>query len=118
MFQPGLFLDYLAFPYKSAKYLDPLQSVFDFENRRAIVVDGHEDAIMTLTTVADLAAVVAQAVDYKGKWPTTGGIRGNRVTVSQLLEIGRRVRGTKTFHQVAARDRRVLTWFRRTFIHA
>ncbi|PGH29675.1 hypothetical protein GX50_07560 [[Emmonsia] crescens] len=105
LFQPGLFLDYLAFPYKSAKYLDPLQSVFDFENRRAIVVDGHEDAIMTLTTVADLAAVVAQAVDYKGKWPTTGGIRGNRVTVSQLLEIGRRVRGRSfTLDKVKAGD--------------
>ncbi|OAX81234.1 hypothetical protein ACJ72_04425 [Emergomyces africanus] len=93
LFQPGLFLDYLAFPYKTARYLDPLQSVFDFENRRAIVVDGHEDAIMTLTTVADFAAVVARAVDYEGKWPIVGGIRGNRVPVSQLLEIGRRVRG-------------------------
>ncbi|PGH27943.1 hypothetical protein AJ80_00197 [Polytolypa hystricis UAMH7299] len=93
LFQPGLFLDYLAFPYKTAKHVDPLQSVFDFENRRAIVVDGHEDAIMTLTTVADLATVVARAVDYDGRWPTTGGIRGNRLTFSQILEIGRRVRG-------------------------
>ncbi|KAI1074522.1 hypothetical protein F5B20DRAFT_563081 [Whalleya microplaca] len=93
LFQPGLFLDYLAFPYKTAKYVDPLQTVFDFENRRAIVVDGREDAVMTFTTVADLAAVVAQAVDYDGRWPTTGGIRGNRLTFSQLLEIGRRVRG-------------------------
>ncbi|PGH00365.1 hypothetical protein GX51_05864 [Blastomyces parvus] len=93
LFQPGLFLDYLAFPHKTAKHLDPLQTVFDFENRRAIVVDGHEDAIMTLTTVADLAAIVAQAVNYKGKWPSVGGIRGNRVTVSQLLEIGKRVQG-------------------------
>ncbi|RYO80438.1 hypothetical protein DL766_001326 [Monosporascus sp. MC13-8B] len=68
-------------------------SVFDFEKRRAIIVDGHEDSIMTLTTVADVAAVVARAVDYEGRWPTAGGIRGNRVTFSQILEIGRRVRG-------------------------
>ncbi|KAM5350956.1 hypothetical protein ACJ41O_003679 [Fusarium nematophilum] len=93
LFQPGLFLDYLAFPHKTAKYLDPLQSVFDFQNGRAIVVDGHEDAIMTLTTVADLAAVVARAVDYDGRWPTTGGIRGNRLSFSEILEIGNRVRG-------------------------
>ncbi|KAI0123737.1 hypothetical protein BJ170DRAFT_640213 [Xylariales sp. AK1849] len=93
LFQPGLLLDYLAFPYKTAKYVDPLQSVFDFENRRAIIVDGHEDAIMTLTTAADLAAVVARAVDYDGRWPPTSGIRGNRLTFSQLLEVGRRVRG-------------------------
>ncbi|RYP31032.1 hypothetical protein DL767_005972 [Monosporascus sp. MG133] len=70
-----------------------VKRVFDFENRRAIVVDGHEDSIMTLTSVADVAAVVARAVDYEGRWPTTGGIRGNRVTFSQILEIGRRVRG-------------------------
>ncbi|KAI1871879.1 hypothetical protein JX265_005865 [Neoarthrinium moseri] len=89
LFQPGLFLDYLAFPYKTAKYLDPLQSIFDFQNCRAIVMEGHEGAIITLTTVADLAAVIARAVDYDGRWPTTGGIRGNRVTFSQILEIGR-----------------------------
>ncbi|KAI0179008.1 NAD(P)-binding protein [Hypoxylon sp. FL1284] len=93
LFQPGLFMEYLAYPYKTAKHVDPLQSVFNFENRRAIVVDGHEDAIMTWTTVADLAAVVARAVDYEGAWPTTGGIRGNRLTFSQLLEVGQKIRG-------------------------
>ncbi|KAJ2988384.1 hypothetical protein NUW58_g4009 [Xylaria curta] len=89
LFQPGLFLDYLAFPHKTSKYVEPLQTVFDFENRRALVVDGHEDAIMTLTTVADTAAIIARAVEYEGRWPTTGGIRGNRVPISQILEIGR-----------------------------
>ncbi|KAI9694550.1 MAG: hypothetical protein M1822_000166 [Bathelium mastoideum] len=94
LFQPGLFLDYLAFPNKTAKYVDPLQSVFDFKNRRAMVVEGREDAIMTLTTVADLAAVVARAVEYDGRWPTTGGIGGNRLTFSQIFDIATRVRGT------------------------
>src|SRR5262249_10455102 len=93
LFQPGLFLDYLACPYKTAKYIDPLQSVFDYHNCRAIVVDGHEDAIMTLTTVADVAAIVARAVDYEGEWPEIGGMRGNRVTFSQVVEIGEKVRG-------------------------
>jgi hypothetical protein len=86
-------LDYLAFPYKTSKHVDPLQTVFNFQDRRAIVVEGHENAIMTLTTVADAAAVIARAVDYDGKWPKNGGIRGNRVTVAQILEIGSRVRG-------------------------
>lgn len=70
----------------------PLNTMFDFENRRAIVVDGH-DFVMTFTTVQDLAGVVAEAVDYDGEWPVIGGIRGNRVTVSQILKIGERVRG-------------------------
>ncbi|KAL9070248.1 MAG: hypothetical protein Q9157_005868 [Trypethelium eluteriae] len=93
LFQPGLFLDYLAFPYKTAKHVDPLQSVFDYYNGRAIVVDGHEDAIMTLTTVGDVAAIVARAVDYEGEWPEIGGIRGNRVTFSQVIQIGEKIRG-------------------------
>ncbi|KAI2616660.1 NAD(P)-binding protein [Hypomontagnella submonticulosa] len=104
LFQPGLFLNYLAYPHKTAKYVDPLQSVFDFENKRAIVVDGHEDAIMTLTTVADLATVVAQAVDYEGVWPKIGGIRGNRVTFSQIIEIGRRIRRSFAVEKVKVED--------------
>ncbi|KAI1423678.1 hypothetical protein F5Y12DRAFT_756173 [Xylaria sp. FL1777] len=49
--------------------------------------------MMTLTTAADAAAIIALAVSYDGKWPITGGIRGNRVSVSQILEIGNRIRG-------------------------
>lgn len=98
LFQPGLFLDYLASPHKTARHIDPLDTVFDFQNRRAIAVNGHEDAVLTLTTAADLASVVAQAVDYDGQWPEVGGIRGNRVTFSQVIEIGENIRGTWLFH--------------------
>ena len=95
LFQPGLFLDYLAFPHRTAKYITPLNTFFDFQNRRAIVVQGHEHAVMSLTAVRDIAAIVACAVDYEGEWPKIGGIRGNRVTISQILEIGKRVRGER-----------------------
>lgn len=86
-------MDYLAFPHKTAAHLDPLQTVFDYQNCRAIVVDGHEDAIMTLTSVADTAAVVARVVDYQGEWPKIGGIQGNRVTYSEIIKIGEKIRG-------------------------
>ncbi|KFY92930.1 hypothetical protein V500_03977 [Pseudogymnoascus sp. VKM F-4518 (FW-2643)] len=92
LFQPGLFLNYLASPHRTANHVVPLNTVFDFENRRAVVVDGH-DFVMTFTTVQDLAGVVAEAVEYEGEWPIVGGISGNRVTVSQILKIGERVRG-------------------------
>ena len=85
-------MDYLATPYKTAKYLTPLNTMIDFQNCRAIVVDSH-DAIMTLTMVQDLAAVVARAVDLDSEWPVIGGIRGNRVAISEILEIGEKVRG-------------------------
>lgn len=85
-------MDYLAFPYKTAKYLEPLNTMIDFQNRRAIVVDGH-DAIMTFTTVKDLAAVVARAVELDVEWPVVGGVSGNRLPISQILKIGEKVRG-------------------------
>ncbi|KAK1761850.1 NmrA-like family protein [Phialemonium atrogriseum] len=93
LFQPGLFMDYLASPHKTAKYVTPLDTFIDFENRKAIVVDGYENAILTLTAVRDIAGMVARAVEYDGEWPKIGGIRGNRVAISQILEIGERVRG-------------------------
>ncbi|OPB44710.1 hypothetical protein A0O28_0088470 [Trichoderma guizhouense] len=94
LFQPGLFLDYLAYPYKTSKYVDPLQTIFDFQNKRGIVVEGHEDAIINFTAVKDFAAIVARAVDYEGgRWPIIGGIRGNRLTFAQVLAIGESVRG-------------------------
>ncbi|TVY21625.1 Oxidoreductase swnN [Lachnellula arida] len=92
LFQPGLFLDYLATPYKTAKHLEPLNTMIDFQNRRAIVVDGH-DTVMTYTTVQDLAAVVVRAVDLGGEWPMSGGISGNKLPISQVLKIGEKLRG-------------------------
>jgi hypothetical protein len=74
--------------------------MIDFQNRRAIVTEGF-DALMTFTTVHDLAAVVARAVDYHGEWPVVGGISGNRVSVSQILGIGKKVRGL--YHAIRIR---------------
>ncbi|RDW65624.1 hypothetical protein BP5796_10316 [Coleophoma crateriformis] len=92
LFQPGLFMEYLAAPYKIAKHLEPLNTMIDFQNRRAIVVDGY-DPIMTYTTVQDLAAVIVRAVDLDSEWPVVGGIRGNRVPISHILKVGEKVRG-------------------------
>ncbi|KAL1604027.1 hypothetical protein SLS60_005619 [Paraconiothyrium brasiliense] len=69
LFQPGLFLDYLAFPHKTSKHLNPLGTVFDFQNSRAITVDGYESAVITLTTVTDFATSVAKTIEYEGEWP-------------------------------------------------
>jgi hypothetical protein len=65
---------------------------FDFEHRRAIIVDGAEDA-MTFTTVQDLARVVAKAIEYEGEWPVVGGICGNTVSSAQVIALGEKVRG-------------------------
>ncbi|KAI1806375.1 NAD(P)-binding protein [Daldinia bambusicola] len=93
LFQPGLFLNYLATPHKTSKHLTPLNTFVDLHNRRAVVVEGH-DPIITFTTVQDLAAVVAQAVEFEGEWPVVGGTRGNSLPVSKIVEIAEQVRGS------------------------
>jgi hypothetical protein len=93
LFQPGLFTNYFTAPYKSAEHLAPLNMMYDFQNRRAIMREGGDDDLITLTTVQDLAGVVARAVDYKGEWPVVGGIRGSRISIKELLALGEEIRG-------------------------
>lgn len=71
--------------------------MIDFENRRAIVVDGH-DTIMTFTSIQDLAAVVVRAVDVEAEWPVIGGISGNRMSVAEIIKIGEKIRGLSCLH--------------------
>lgn len=67
----------------------------DFENRRAWqIADGKYS--VTLTTVEDLAEVVARALDFVGPWPEVGGVRGSQVTVASLLSLGEDLRGKVT----------------------
>ncbi|PNP41462.1 hypothetical protein TGAM01_v209472 [Trichoderma gamsii] len=93
LFQPGLFLDYLASPYQTAKHVAPLDSFINYEKLQAIVIDGHEDVTITLTTAADSAAVIAKAIDSDNEWPEISGIQGNRATLSQVIKLGEKVRG-------------------------
>lgn len=94
LFQTGLFLDYLASPYQTAKHVAPLDIIFNYEKCQAIVIDGHEDATITLTTAADAAAVIAKAIGSDKEWPEISGVQGNRATLSQVIKLGERIRGT------------------------
>lgn len=71
----------------------PLDTIFNYEGCQAIVIDGHEDVTITLTTVADTAAVVAKAIGYAKEWPEISGIRGNQATLSQVIKLGEKTRG-------------------------
>lgn len=95
LFQPGLFLEYLGAPYKTTAHLDPLMTVFDFAGRRAMVVEGHEDAVLTLTSVRDVAAAVLCMVDLPDEviWPRIGGICGNRLSVREIVDMGESIFG-------------------------
>ena len=85
--------NYLTNPYKSAKHVQPIPTPFDLDNRRALILDGSEDARITLTTAQDLANVVAMAVNHKGEWPLVSGIQGDELTIGQVIALGEKARG-------------------------
>jgi hypothetical protein len=83
--------------HKTTKHLDIWGIHVGIQNRRAIVLaDGKHPGYLTLTTVEDVANVVARAVEYEGMWPEVGGIRGDEVSMSALIEKGESVRGRDT----------------------
>ena len=67
--------------------------MFDLFNRRALVPEGGENDIITLTTVQDCARVVCAAVEFEGVWPVDGGINGGDVSIGELLNLGEKLRG-------------------------
>lgn len=93
LFQPGLLVDMLAPEGSSSKYLKSQELFIDFSKRRAIILSGKESCF-SLSTMNDVANVVARAVEYEGEWPVIGGMRGSTITGTELLEIGAKARGT------------------------
>lgn len=92
LFQPGLFTNYLTYPFSSSKHVTQLETPLDFNRCRALVVDGGEDVSLSCTTAQDLARVVALAVEYEGEWPHVGGIKGSEITMGELIALGERIR--------------------------
>ncbi|PYH99841.1 NAD(P)-binding protein, partial [Aspergillus ellipticus CBS 707.79] len=97
LFQVGWFLNYWTHPYKSSKYVSSTESQIDFANRRAIILEGSENDRMTVTTVQDIANVVARAIEFEGEWPVVGGIRGSSISVGELIALGEKIRGGTPF---------------------
>jgi hypothetical protein len=93
LFRPGFLVDYLVPPGTANKHIQPSQELWiDFFKRRAIILE-NGNSEFTVTTVNDIANVVAQAIEYEGEWPVVGGIHGTTLSTPKLLEIGKRVRG-------------------------
>lgn len=93
LFQPGFFADYFAYPHRTSPHFHSMQMLVDFENYRAITIAGSEDAPVTITSVSDMALVVAAALDYPKPWPHVGGIRGTQTTMREILALGGKLRG-------------------------
>ncbi|KAL4733396.1 hypothetical protein BDV11DRAFT_200198 [Aspergillus similis] len=103
LFQPGFFTNYFGHPYSTTKYFSMSATYVDFENRRAILVDDGDYKI-SLTTVQDMAGVVAEALDYPGIWPTVGGFSGSEITLAELIQLGEKIRGPFRVEKVSSKD--------------
>ncbi|KAB8231987.1 uncharacterized protein BDW43DRAFT_312604 [Aspergillus alliaceus] len=88
-----MFINYYAAPYKTSKHVHPFKNQIDFNNCRAILLEGGEDSQINLITVQGFCNVIARAVEYEGVWPIVGDIKGDELKVGQLIAIGGKVRG-------------------------
>lgn len=85
-------MNYFTYPYPSGKHLVMSTHYIDFENRQAILVENGDQPV-TFTLVQDLAAIVAEALDYPGEWPAVGGVEGWQTTSADLVKLGEKIRG-------------------------
>lgn len=92
LFHAGLFVNYFAAPYKTSEYVHPFQMKWDFNGRRAIVIDDTDGGSINFITIKDFTNVIARAVAFEGEWPVVGGIRADVLTVEQLVALGERIR--------------------------
>jgi len=104
LFQPGFFADYFAHPHRTSPHFHSTQMLVDFDNRRAIIIAGSEDAPVTITSVSDMASVVAAALDYPKPWPQVGGMRGTQTTMREILALGEKLRGPFEVTRLDAKD--------------
>lgn len=91
MFQPSVFMDYFAHPHPLSPGLITWTFFIDFEKRRAMVLDDGNYPFV-LTSVADVSAILARALDDDKHWPAIGGMQGCRTNINELLALGKKIR--------------------------
>ncbi|CAI6304622.1 unnamed protein product [Periconia digitata] len=104
LFHVGLFTNYFAAPYKTSAHVHPFQMQWDFHGRRALVVDEAGGGRINLVTVKDFADVVKRAVEYEGEWPVVGGMKGDVLSVEELVALGEEIRGPFNIERIPLFD--------------
>ncbi|GKT95814.1 nmrA-like family protein [Colletotrichum tofieldiae] len=98
LFQPGAFMNFLAYPRQTAKhYRIETPAFFDFDKGRAFILEGSENAEVTLTTIEDIAEVTARAVEYDGEWPTVGASAAKKSLSARSYGWEKRFEARKSF---------------------
>lgn len=93
LFQPGMFMEYAGYPKQISTHVPPMPTVWAVDAARVSTVEGHEDDLVTITTVGDIVRVVRRAIEYEGEWPVVGGIAGHQLTAREFKDIVERVTG-------------------------
>lgn len=91
LFQPSVFIDYLAHPYPLSPGLITWPFFIDFESRRAMVLDDGDIPIV-LTACSDVSEVLALALDDPKPWPIVGGMQGVKTNINEILMLGKKIR--------------------------
>lgn len=92
LFEPGVFTNYLAYPYQSTKHLFITPVFMALDEKQVIQTDDGEEW-QTFTTIDDVARVVGRAIDYPGKWPEIGGIVGHKIQTKDAIKLAEKVLG-------------------------
>ena len=86
-------MNYLGAPHKTTKHIATFNTYFDIDKMHALLDEDHKDEEICFTSIADIAGVVARAVEYEGEWPVVGGITGTRIKVSEMIPLIEKIRG-------------------------
>ncbi|KAI5456181.1 hypothetical protein BGZ63DRAFT_435621 [Mariannaea sp. PMI_226] len=91
-FLSGMFMDYYG-PPQAPTRMNTMTIVIDHENHKAVVPgDGNIPVVLTHTT--DVARFVAASLDLK-EWPEASFIRGDKLTLNELVAIAESIQGCK-----------------------
>lgn len=94
LISPGMFMDYLAYPHvTNSKHTALIETFVNMQDMRGFYMKGHENDKFTVTAIHDIVNVVLRIIDYEGAWPVNGGVVGETVSFSQLIELGQKLRG-------------------------
>ncbi|KAH7129109.1 hypothetical protein EDB81DRAFT_661985 [Dactylonectria macrodidyma] len=91
-FVNGTFMDYFG-PPQAPSYLNVISLIVDHEHRKA-AVPGDGNSLVVLTHSTDVARFVAASLDLE-KWPEASFIRGDKLTIDELVALAETSKGCK-----------------------
>ncbi|GJE97685.1 NAD(P)-binding protein [Phanerochaete sordida] len=93
VFEAGIFMNYLASGTRGVGHLHPIRMLVDVEHATA-TLPGDGSAHIVYTRAEDVGAFVAASLDLP-RWPAFSQMRGDRLTLNEVVRLAEEVRGKK-----------------------